>query len=145
MKARALALTILLGLIAGLTGAWLGNRLFAPRIEQSTSLHTAVHHDLQLTASQDREVAALEAAFAARRAKLEADMRAANGELAAAIAEEGTYGPKVSAAIDHFHVAMGALQKATIEHVFAMRARLTPEQAKQFDGTVVKALTDERG
>ena len=48
---------------------------------------------------------------------------------------------QVTAAVDHFHSAMGELQKATIEHVFAMRAVLTPEQAARFDRTVVDALT----
>lgn len=36
---------------------------------------------------------------------------------------------------------MGELQKETLEHLFAMRAVLNPDQAKLFDSTVVKALT----
>ena len=36
---------------------------------------------------------------------------------------------------------MGQLQKETLEHVFAMRAVLRPDQAVQFDAAVVKALT----
>ncbi len=47
----------------------------------------------------------------------------------------------MTAAIDQSHVAMGALQKETLEHLFEMRAVLDPEQAKRFDSTVVKALT----
>ena len=49
--------------------------------------------------------------------------------------------PRVTAAVDHFHVAMGDLQKATIEHIFAMRAVMRPDQAARLDRTVVKALT----
>ena len=70
-------------------------------------------------------------------------MRSANAELAGAIQTERGYGPKVTAAVDHFHAAMGQLQKETIEHVFAMWAVLTPPQAAKLDRTVVKALTDD--
>ena len=42
--------------------------------------------------------------------------------------------------MDHFHVAMGDLQKATIAHVFEMRSVLTPAQAEVFDVAVVDAL-----
>ena len=51
--------------------------------------------------------------------------------------------PEVRAAVDHFHDAMGALQKATIAHVFEMRAVLTPEQARVFDKEIAGALTQE--
>ena len=82
-----------------------------------------------------------EARFAVRRKALELEMRAANARLAEAIDEEHGYGPKVTAAIDNSHIMMGELQKETLEHLFAMRAILNPEQAKMFDRTVVKALT----
>ena len=84
---------------------------------------------------------AIEARYAVRRKALEFEMRAANARLAEAIEEEHGYGPKVTAAIDHSHTVMGALQKETLEHLFAMREVLNPEQAKMFDSTVVKALT----
>ena len=40
-------------------------------------------------------------------------------------------------------MAMGALQKATVAHVFDMRAVLTPQQARAFDAEVIAALTQE--
>ena len=40
-------------------------------------------------------------------------------------------------------MAMGALQKESIQHVIAMRAVLTPQQAARFDDTVVKNLTEQ--
>jgi hypothetical protein len=70
-------------------------------------------------------------------------MRAANAHLAAAIEAEHGYGPEVTAAIDHTHQVMGEMQKETLEHLFAMRAVLKPDQAAVFDRTVVKALTPE--
>ena len=68
-------------------------------------------------------------------------MRADNQRLAAAIAAEHGYGPKVAQAVDRSHQVMGQLQKETLQHMFAMRAVLRPDQAAQFDAAVVRALT----
>ena len=70
-------------------------------------------------------------------------MRKANAELAGAIRASETAGPEVEAAVHHFHDAMGALQTETIEHVFAMRKVLTPEQRKRFDDKIAQALTSD--
>ena len=74
---------------------------------------------------------------------LELEMRAANIRLAQAIEAEHGYGPQVTKAIDETHEVMGDLQKETLQHLFAMRAVLNPQQASIFDRTVVKALTAE--
>ena len=42
-----------------------------------------------------------------------------------------------------WHAVMGELQKETLEHLFAMRGVLDPDQARMFDKRVVKALTTE--
>jgi len=42
--------------------------------------------------------------------------------------------------VDDTHDAMGDLQKATLEHVFAMRAILRPDQQARFDVVVSKSL-----
>jgi len=44
-------------------------------------------------------------------------------------------------AIEAVHENMGALQKATVEHIFNMRRLLTDEQQKAFDARVGNALT----
>ena len=58
-------------------------------------------------------------------------------------AERG-YGPRVRAVVDQSHETMGELQKETLSHMFAMRAVLTPEQARKFDRAVTKALTADQ-
>ena len=55
--------------------------------------------------------------------------------------QEHGYGPKVSTAIDRVHVEMGELQKATVRHVFAMRALLNEEQRQKFDRQISISLT----
>jgi Spy/CpxP family protein refolding chaperone len=139
MRWRALVVTGLIGLFAGLGGAWLGLWFF-DQTPEPTSVHAAIHRTLELTSDQNARLEAIEARFSARRAALEQDMRDANRELAIAIDEDKDYTPRVQTAVDHFHHAMGELQKATVEHVFEMRAVLSSEQQVTFDATVKAAL-----
>ena len=67
-------------------------------------------------------------------------MRTADRDLAQAIISDRQYGPPEQQAIDRFHSAMKALQQATVIHVLAMRAALTPQQAKPFDQAVRQVL-----
>lgn len=135
------ALTLILAAGAGIGGVWAGSQMFGTKT--APSLHDVVHRDLNLTQAQEAEIDAMEAAFSERRRVLESEMRAANAELAAAIKASDTPGPEVSAAVVHFHDAMGTLQTETIAHVFDMRSVLTPEQRTRFDETVVLALTPQ--
>lgn len=139
---RGILVTIVVAFLAGLGGVWVGNTMFgAPA--HPPNLHEALHHDLDLTDLQRQRIDVLERDFATRRQALELEMRAANAELAAAVREEHGYGPRVTAAVERFHHAMGALQSETMQHVFAMREVLTPEQKGRFDNIVASALTAE--
>lgn len=139
---RNALITMALALIAGVGGVWLGKTLFDH--PQRPTLHQVIHKELSISPAQDRQIEALETAFSTRRQALELEMRASNAELAAAIREEQGYGPKVTAAVEHFHDAMGRMQTESIAHVFAMREVLTPEQRTKFDETVVTALTADQ-
>ena len=142
---RTAVVTVVLAVFAGLVGAWTGARYIAGARADSAPLHALLHNELDLTTEQERRLETAEVRFAERRRVLEAEIRKANAELAAAIRTSDRYGPEVQAAIDHFHRAMGDLQKETILHVFEMRAMLTPEQAAEFDEKVARALTQEAG
>ncbi len=139
---RGLVLTVLLAALAGALGAWGGAR-YVLRERHEPSLHEFVHEELALSAEQNRRLEALEQEFAVRRRVREAELRAANAELAAAIQARHEYSPQVQAAVERFHIAMGELQKETILHVLAMRTVLTPEQAVKFDRRISEALTDQ--
>ena len=140
---RNLLITVVLAVLAAGAGASLCAYYVISHQTAGPSLHDMVHRDLDLTPEQTRKLDAIEEDYAAQRKLLEADVRAANRELADAIREGHKDSPKVEAAIDHLHMAMGALQKATIAHVFDMRAVLTPRQARAFDAEVIAALTQE--
>ena len=139
---RGVVVTILVAFLTGLGGVWVGKTIFNPP-SHASNLHEALHRELALSPEQKQRIDALERAFATRRQALELEMRAANTDLAAAIREERGYGPHVTAAVERFHHAMGELQSQTIQHVFAMRAVLTPAQTQRFDNIVASALTTE--
>lgn len=67
-------------------------------------------------------------------------MRAANRDLAKAILQEDSSSLEARQAIERLQTAFGELQGKTVEHVLAVRAILSPTQAKAFDAEVAKAL-----
>lgn len=139
---RSIALTLVLSAVAAALGVWGGVTYVEARLRPPPGLHETLHHKLRLTTEQQSRLEVLERDHAAKRVALEAEMRAANAQLAQAYQESHAYSPKVQAAIDRFHRAMDALQTETMQHVIAMRQLLTPDQTAQFDDTVVKSLTD---
>lgn len=141
---KSIVVTAILAALASGAATWV-SATWVMRERQPPSLHSVVHEQLNLSPEQDRRLDAIEARFAAQRPALEAEVRAANRELAAAIAASDGDTPQVQAAVDHFHSAMGELQKATIAHVFEMRSVLTPAQAEVFDAAVVDGLRDDAG
>lgn len=139
---RGLILTVVLTLLAAIAGAWIGARsVYAQRHEPS--LHEFVHEELKLTTEQKQRLDILEQDFAVKRRAREAELRAANAELAQAIQARHAYSPELKAVVERFHDAMGELQNETILHVLAMRTVLTPDQAVMFDRRVSEALTDQ--
>lgn len=136
---RSTLVTAILAAVVGAAATW-GGIQWSTRAAPPTDLHAVIHQRLDLTPDQDRRLDAIEAGFARERERLEAELRQANRELTVAIGESRGDTPEVQAAVDHFHLAMGELQKATIAHVFEMRAVLSPDQAAVFDRAVVETL-----
>ncbi len=145
MSPFARTVTAMVVLTAALTAiaGWAGVRYGLSQSRPRPGLDQLVHHQLGLTADQNQRIEALETAYAARRTALEGEMRAADRDLAAAISADHAYSPRAEQAVLRFHAAMGELQEATIKHVLAMRAVLTPQQARRFDKTVSKALAPD--
>lgn len=133
-------LLILLALGAGWAGS-IAAKHWQPSDDQNVGVHNFIHEKLDLDRTQEKRLSALESDFAIRRQALDLALRSANADLAVAIEEEHQYGPKVSEAIEAVHVQMGLLQKATVEHLFKMRALLNPAQQKAFDKRVSNSLT----
>ena len=137
---RRLGLTLALSLLGALLGA-VGGAEFILHRPAPAPLHALLHRRLRLDAAQERAFEGLEQDHAAREKALEAEMRAANADLAQALERDHAYTPRMQAAIDRFHLAMGRLQTETMVHILAMRRVLTPAQAAEFDRTVASSLT----
>ncbi len=140
-RRRWTLLVALVAFVAALAGVVAGRWLTAPAHPGGGELHALLHDELTLTAAQQSAIDTLEARFALRRRALEGRMRAENARLAEAIEAEHGAGPRVAAAVDASHHVMGTLQKATLDHVFAMRRLLRPDQTPAFDRAVARALT----
>ncbi len=102
--------------------------------------HEWLHKELNLTRAQLKALEPTEAQFGDRQRQLAQALRAANRDLARAMAEDKAYTPRVAAAVEHVHHCMGELQKVSIEHVFAMRAVLSPEQGDKLLALAQQAL-----
>ncbi len=134
-------LIAIVAFVAAVAGVWAGRELFPSPPSPGVELHSLLHDGLELDEAQQTKLQMLESHFAVRRRALVLVLRADNARLAAAIEAEPGNGPQVAAAVDRSHGAMGELQKETLNHMFAMRQILRPDQARTFDRAVVKALT----
>jgi Spy/CpxP family protein refolding chaperone len=132
-----IAVTILAAALAG----WLGVQYGLRHVQPRDDLDTLLHDKLSLTGEQEQKIAIIEDRFEAERGRLQAEMRSANRDLAISIARRHVYDAQTQQIVVRFHDAMTALQEDTIRHVLAMRAVLTPDQARQFDQIVEKSLT----
>ena len=139
--ARITFALIVLTAVAAAVGGWAGIRYGLAGERPRVGLDQVIHRELNLTPEQDGQIETLEDKFAARRTQLEQEMRAANRELAEAIAAEHAYGPRAQSAIERFHRAESTLQEETVKHVLAMRTVLTNDQMKRFDEAISKSLT----
>jgi Spy/CpxP family protein refolding chaperone len=137
---RNSAIIIALTLVAATLGGWAGVHYGLREAPAPPQLDALLHQRLHLSAAQEQQLTALEADFGVRRRDYEAQMHTANQEIARAITVRHQYDAGAQAAIDRLHRAMMALQDATVQHVLAMRALLTPDQVPQFDRTVDQAL-----
>jgi nickel and cobalt resistance protein CnrR len=141
MNIRRTVVIAVIAFVAAIAGVFIGRAVLPEPSHTGAELHALLHDKLTLDADQHAKLDTLEAAFSVRRKALELELRADNAKLAEAIEAEHGNGPRVAAAVDACHMTMGHLQKATLEHVFAMRSLLKPDQTAVFDRAVVKALT----
>lgn len=128
---RLLQFAVLLLLVAAVAAGSCfvtGRYVQARKADSVPSLHAAIHSRLKLTEDQEKRLDPIEARFAEQRRHYAEMIRVANGELADAIAADQADSVRVRAAVEHIHDAMGDLQKATLDHVFAMQEVLTPDQ-----------------
>jgi hypothetical protein len=147
---RQLLMTVLLAGLAGFAGVWFGARSFGNESQVRAPLRMAVDELTQrglvgLSQTQKDQINEIESRYARRRSKLRGRIAWANSELADALAEERSLGPKVETSIEHLKSVVGELQHETVAYVLELRATLTEPQRTVFDEKVVSALMTPPG
>ncbi len=92
-------------------------------------LHSWMHEHLNITPEQHGKLEPLEEEFEQARTKLQEEIRLADVELAKTIRDPKMTPAAMDAALERLNKAQGALQRATLEHFFAMKRYLRPAQA----------------
>jgi hypothetical protein len=123
---RNLIITVVVALLAGGIGGWMGAQNVLDSDAQSLPLRQTVHEivrrDLKLTPGQSA-------------------VADANRELADALMADMTFGRGAQQASNHVEQGLGQLQRATILYVLQVRDVLTPEQQMIYDRKVREVLT----
>jgi nickel and cobalt resistance protein CnrR len=146
---RQLLLTVLLAGLAGFAGVWFGARSFeteAPKAPLRMAVDELTKRGLVgLSQSQKDQINEIESRYARKRSKLRGRIAWADSDLADALAEEMSLGPKVETSIEHLKSLVGELQHETVAYVLELRAALTEPQRTIFDEKVVSALMTPPG
>ncbi|WP_186426157.1 periplasmic heavy metal sensor [Cupriavidus metallidurans] len=142
MKARTrrLSISTLVGAVVGVAVAAAAVYFSHSGDDRRTDLHEMLHEAVPLDGNEREILELREQAFAERRREIEKRLRAANGRLADAIAKNPNWSHEVEAATQEVERAAGDLQRATLVHVFEMRAGLKPEHRTAYDRVLVDAL-----
>jgi hypothetical protein len=147
---RQLIMSVLLAGLAGFAGVWFGARSFGNEPQARAPLRMAVDELTQrglvgLSQIQKNQINAIESRYARKRSKLRGRIAWANSELADALADEMSLGPKVETSIEHLKSVVGELQHETVAYVLELRATLSEPQRTIFDEKVVAALMTPPG
>lgn len=107
--------------------------------------HAWIHQELAMTEEQEERLAPSERRYEETRRHLTEVIRFANQELALAISEDRENSPRVQAAVERIHTAMGELQQATLLHIFEMKEVLEPDQYDRLLELTRQALEHQGG
>lgn len=91
--------------------------------------HAWMHENLDLTPEQHEKLEPVEAEFEQQRQRLRLEIRTAGRELAELIRTSEAEDPRLMAALQKLGRSQSELQKATLNHFFAMKRYLRPAQA----------------
>lgn len=105
-----------------------------------TDAHDWIHEQLVITEDQEKALEISEKKFIENKKHYIEVIRLANKELAEAILEDKEYSLRVKNAVEKIQETQGELQKATLEHLFEMKAALTEEQYQKLLNLTANAL-----
>jgi Spy/CpxP family protein refolding chaperone len=142
---RNLLITVMVALLAGGIGGWMGAQNVLDSDAQTLPLRQTVREivrqNLKLTPDQTKEIQSIEDKYYDQRTALRQDVATANRELADALMSDMAFGREAQQASTHVERGLGELQRATILYVLEVRDVLTPEQQTIYDRKVREVLT----
>ena len=123
--------------IAAAVIAWLTVHFASPHsghggAHSETSFHDWLHDNLEITAEQEEILHPHEVAFEEERDRQRDAIEVAGATLADAIRNStSAEAPEVEAARQELVSAQGGLQRLTLDHFYAMKQHLSPEQGEK--------------
>lgn len=142
---RNLAITVVVALLAGAVGGWMGARNALDADAQTLPLRQTVseivRRDLRLSQEQAKEIQAIETKYYDKRTSLRMQVADANRNLADALMADMAFGREAQQASNQLEQGLGELQRATILYVLEVRDVLNPEQQMVYDRKVREVLT----
>lgn len=101
------------------------------RHAEDLDFHQWMHQRLVFTDAQHAALKPFEDAFEEKREGLHAQITEAGRDLANAVRLGDPKAPEIEQALGRLNAAQSELQKLTLEHFFAMKQHLDPEQAEK--------------
>jgi hypothetical protein len=131
---RVLVLTVLVGMLAGLSGAWIGTR--SQNSAPADSFPTVLRELIDATGLQPHQreqVDELTRAYLARRAASAARLQTALEELASALVDDGNPEPEKTSAADRVDAIVHERRIDSMGYISAVRRVLDDRQRREFD------------
>lgn len=143
MKPAIRVVALLVGVcVVACIACWITARYVERHAQhEAVQTHAWIHTQLGITHEQDKALEPIEQRFEEKKKHYAELMRIANKELAQAILEDRADSPRVTAAVERIHQAMGELQNATLQHIFEMKPVLTPLQYDKLLQLTAEALS----
>lgn len=136
---------LLLAAVAAISASVTAWKLASKESKAPQDYHAWIHAELAMTADQEQRLKPSELRYEETKRHLTEVIRLANQELALAISEDRANSPRVQAAVQRIHAAMGELQQATLQHIFEMREVLEPDQYDRLIELTREALDNQGG
>jgi len=92
--------------------------------------------ELQLTPTQQTQLASLDKEFSSKCDSYCADLCAARAALGEELQRANSITPKVEELLDKMRAAQAASERETVRHLFCIKSILTPEQQRRYIGLI---------
>lgn len=126
---RRLLWQLLVVAAVAVLSAWLTSRFLSGAQRPGLiGRHYSIHDELSLSRAQLKAISPLEQSYEKHWEEVELQIAKADHDLARNLRTNKGYSPGVMAAVEEITRAQAELQKMTLEHVFAMKPYLSPEQ-----------------